>query len=139
MKKYIIVSIIFLITGILSAQSQADKIIGYYHSIDPFTGEESQSEIYKASNGTYECKVCWVGNPEKKVYLNLVFLKNLKYNSEENEWQDGIVKYPGRKGTYKIYMKFESNTKLKVRGYWGIAMLGKTMYWTKENTKRKQN
>ena len=101
--------------------NQASDLVGYYYMVDPFSGE-----------GT------WVENEVKKKFLGLVFLKNLTFNDKENEWQNGIVKYPGKKGTFKMFMKFESPTKLKVRGYWGIAMLGKSMYWTEEKTQRKQ-
>ncbi|MDE5606882.1 MAG: DUF2147 domain-containing protein, partial [Bacteroidales bacterium] len=32
---------------------------------------------------------------------------------------------------YKSYMAFVNDTKLKVRGYLGFSMLGRTMYWNK--------
>jgi uncharacterized protein (DUF2147 family) len=118
--------------------NQASDLVGYYYMVDPFSGEGSQIYIYQAENGTFEGRVTWVENEVKKKFLGLVFLKNLTFNDKENEWQNGIVKYPGKKGTFKMFMKFESPTKLKVRGYWGIAMLGKSMYWTKEKTQRKQ-
>ena len=104
--------------------NQASDLVGYYYMVDPFSGEGSQIYIYQAEDGTFEGRVTWV--------------ENLTFNDKENEWQNGIVKYPGKKGTFKMFMKFESPTKLKVRGYWGIAMLGKSMYWTKEKTQRKQ-
>ena len=122
----------------LCAQNAADDIVGYYYSEDPFTGEGSQTYIYKAADGTYEGKVCWVENVKKKNFLGLVFLKGLEFDAQNNEWKNGEIKYPGKKGTYKMYMKFTDDKKLKVRGYWGIAMLGKTMYWYQESSKRKQ-
>lgn len=122
----------------VGAQDAADDIVGYYYSEDPFTGEGSQTYIYKAADGTYEGKVCWVENVEKKGFLGLVFLKGLVYDADNKEWKNGEIKYPGKKGTYKMYMKFAGEKKLKVRGYWGISMLGKTMYWNKESSKRKQ-
>jgi len=35
-------------------------------------------------------------------------------------------------------MKFEDKSKLKVRAYFGVSLLGKTIYWTKEKQKREQ-
>ena len=124
------------------AQNKADDLVGYYFMTDPFSGEGSQVYIYKNAEGKYDGLVSWVENPEKKPFLNLVFLKGLTFNPKENEWQEGIIKYPGKKGTFKMYMKFDpkkGKNKLKVRGYWGVAMLGKTMYWDKETKKRIQD
>ncbi|MCQ2286432.1 MAG: DUF2147 domain-containing protein [Bacteroidales bacterium] len=135
---FLLVSMILLVSAAMAQQNKADDIVGYYYSVDPFTGEESQTYIYKNSQGKYDGMVCWVSNLEKKSFLGLVFLKGLTYNEKDNEWQGGTVQYPGKKGTYKMYMKFESSKKLKVRGYWGIAMLGKSMYWYKEEKKRVQ-
>ena len=118
---------------------KADDIIGYYYSVDPFSKEGSQNYIYKAADGTYEGMVTWVSNPEKKKFLGYVFLKGLKYNAEKKEWQNGELTYPGKRGTYKTYMSFEPDGKLKVRGYWGISMLGKTVYWPREKNRRIQD
>ncbi|MBO4738309.1 MAG: DUF2147 domain-containing protein [Bacteroidales bacterium] len=118
------------------AQNKADDIVGYYYSEDPFSGEGSQTYIYKVKDGTYQGKVCWVENKAKEHFLGLVFLKNLTFNAKENEWQHGEIKYPGKKGTYEMYMKFVDNKKLKVRGYWKISLLGKSMYWYKEEKQR---
>ncbi len=137
-KRNLILCLLFVaISCTLNAQ-KADDIVGYYYSIDPFSKEGSQNYIYKAADGTYEGLVSWVSNPEKKKFLNYVFLKGLKYNAKDHEWQGGVLTYPGKKGTYKTYMSIEPDGRLKVRGYWGVAMLGKTVYWTKESKKRIQ-
>ncbi|MCQ2272646.1 MAG: DUF2147 domain-containing protein [Bacteroidales bacterium] len=138
MKKLITV-ILFCCLGSVVFAQKADDICGIYYMVDPFSKEGSQVEMYRASDGTYEAKVIWVENPKKKPYLGLVFLKSLVYNKEKNEYQDGVVKYPGKKGTFSMTLWIESSTKLKVRGYWGFAALGKTMYWTKEAKVRVQH
>lgn len=137
MRKNILFVILFFSVTALFAQ-KADDIIGYYYSVDPFSKEGSQNYIYKAADGTYEGRVTWVSNPAKKKFINYVFLKGLQYNEKEKEWQNGTLTYPGKKGTYKTYMSFEPNGMLKVRGYWGVAMLGKTVYWPREAKRRIQ-
>ena len=117
---------------------KADDIIGYYYSIDPFSKEGSQNYIYKADDGTYEGKVTWVSNPAKKKFLGYVFLKGLKFNAEKKEWENGVMYYPGKSGTYKAYMSLEPDGRLKVRGYWGVSLFGKTLYWPREKSKRIQ-
>lgn len=137
MKK--LLSFIVLVAAVLVVSAQkADDIIGYYYSVDPFSKEGSQNYIYKAADGTYEGKVVWVSNPAKKKFIDYVFLKGLKYNEKEKEWQNGTLTYPGKKGTYKTYISFADNGQLKVRGYWGVSMLGKTVYWPKESKRRIQ-
>ncbi|MDR0831019.1 MAG: DUF2147 domain-containing protein [Prevotellaceae bacterium] len=136
MKKYIIILLSIFCAINISAQENADKIIGYYYSIDPFSGEESQNEIYPAKDGTYEGRVVWVKNKKFQNQVNLVFLKGLKFNEKENEWQNGVLVYPGKSGTFKTYMSFDGKNRLKVRGYWGVSLFGKTIYWTKEEKLR---
>jgi len=111
--------------------------VGYFYSIDPFSKEPSQNYIYKAADGTYEGKVVWVQNPKLEYHVGYVFLKNLTFNPEDNEWQNGVMFYPGKKGTYKAYMSITKDGKLKVRGYWGISLFGMTLYWTREAEMRK--
>ena len=130
-----IISLFFAVT--LTAQNQADDIVGYFLSIDPFTDEPSQNYIYKAADGTYEGKVVWVKNQKLLHHVGYVFLTKLTFNEKKNEWENGVMLYPGKKGTYKAYMSITPEGKLKVRGYWGISMLGKTLYWTREKELRK--
>lgn len=131
--------LLFLPYFTYAQQNSADDIVGYYYTIDPFSGDASQIYIYKTEKNMYEGKICWVDKEDKKKFLNLIFLKKLEFNKKENEWQKGVVKYPGKSGAYSMFMKFESADKLKVRGYWGISLFGKTVYWHKEKEKRKQN
>lgn len=140
MKKVLFILLFALVPAAIFAQkNHPDDICGYYYMVDPFSDEASQVHIFKnKETGKYDGLVAWVGNAAKKPYLNLVFLKGLKFNAKSNEWEDGVIKYPGKSGTYKMYMRFESPTKLRVRGYWGVSLLGKTMYWTKEKQKRIQ-
>ncbi len=127
-----------LFAFMLSAQN-ADAICGIYHSVDPFSKEGSQCEIYKAENGTYEAKVVWVENPKKKKEIGLVFMTDLKYNAKDKEYQGGKLKYPGKKGTYKTYIRLVNNNKtMKMRGYLGLSIFGMTVEWTRESKVREQ-
>lgn len=139
MKKILFSLFLFFIGGFLFAQSGADAIQGYYYLKDPFSGAISQIKIYKTSSGTYEGVVEWAKDPERKKFEGMVFLKDLTYNSEEKEWQDGKIQYPGKKGVFDTSMRFTEDGKLRVRGYWKTSVLGKTVYWTKETKSRKTN
>ena len=52
---------------------------------------------------------------------------------DDDEWEDGDIYDPKNGKTYSCYMKFNDDTKdeLKVRGYIGFSLLGRTTYWTR--------
>ena len=133
------------------SQSQADRICGLYYAADPGNGEGSQILIYKTSSGKYEGKVVWMqypnhpnGEPRRDVKnpdprkrnqtnVGLVLIKDFVYNEKEDQWQDGTVYNPASGNTYRSYLRLEANGKLlKVRGYLGVSLLGKTVTWTRE-------
>ena len=118
------------------AQNQADDIVGYYLNTDPFSGALSQVYIYNAGNGIYDAVVVWVREEERKKFEGLVFMKGMTFNSKENEWQNASMIYPGKNGKFKAFMRIENDGRLRVRGYWGISMLGKTLYWVRESESR---
>lgn len=140
-----------------SAQSKADKIVGYYLTYDDETGaEKSQVQIFKATNGKYYGKIVWLKEPNKngkpkvddknpdsklknRPVMGLQILKDFTFDGNDNEWSNGSIYNPSSGKTYNCYMNFESSTRLKIRGYIGASWmgLGKTAYWTKEPAQRK--
>jgi uncharacterized protein (DUF2147 family) len=134
---YLIFLFCFLFSAFsLSAQNKPDDIVGYYLNEDPFSGALSQVYIYNAGDGVYEGIVIWVREEERKKYEGLVFMKGMTFSSKDSEWQNAAMIYPGKNGKFKAFMRLEKDGKLRVRGYWGISMLGKTVYWTREQESR---
>ena len=121
------------------AQNKPDDIVGFYLNEDPFSGAISQVYIYNAGNGTYEGIVVWVNEEDRKKYEGLVFLKEMTFNAKKNEWQNASMIYPGKNGKFKADMRLEKDGRLRVIGYWGISMLGKTLYWEREKESRNKN
>lgn len=154
---FFILSFLFSLGGFSAqAQSKADNVCGLYYAADPKNGEGSQILIYKTANGTYEGKVVWMqypnhpdGEPRRDVKnpdpnkrnqtnLGLVMIKGLVYNEKENEWQNGRIYNPVTGDTYRSYLRLENNgNSLRVRGYLGFSLLGKTVFWTRETKQRK--
>ncbi|MDR1974926.1 MAG: DUF2147 domain-containing protein [Bacteroidales bacterium] len=140
MRKHIFMVFLALCLGALSQQvllaqkqNNPDDITGYYLSVDPFNYKKSQNYIYKDNDGTYHGVVTWVEDPTLQSFVGYEFLTGLTFNAKENEWQNGVLKYPGKSGTFKTYMSFKENLNtLKVRGYYGVSLFGKTVYWTRE-------
>lgn len=149
----VLILIVFQISAF--AQSKADKVIGYYLTLNDDTGKESsQVQIFKATNGKYFGKIVWLAepnengkpkvdddNPDKALQsrpiIGLQLLKGFSYNEKSDEWSDGTIYNPTGGKTYNCYMKFDGN-KLKIRGFIGAAWmgLGKTATWYKEETQR---
>lgn len=138
-----------------NAQAKADRIIGYYLTVDDATGKEkSQVQIFKATNGKYFGKIVWLAepnkngkakvdedNPEKALQsrpiVGLQLLKGFSYDEKTGEWNNGTIYNPTGGKTYNCFIKSDGN-KLKIRGFIGAAWmgLGKTATWTKEETLR---
>ena len=149
---FLLFSVNFSVT---QAQSKADRICGLYYATSPDNGEGSQVQIYKAKDRTYEGQIVWMefpnhpnGEPRKDVKnpdpskrsqanVGLIIMKGFTYNEAKDEWENGTVYNPASGKTYRSYMKLESGNKLKIRGFLGVSLLGKTITWTRENTQRK--
>ena len=73
-------------------------------------------------------------NPDVKSKTNpligLVNLKNFTFNGKD-EWSGGTIYDPKNGKTYKCYIQFESQNRLKIRGYVGVSLLGRNTFWTK--------
>jgi len=140
-------------------QSNGDAVIGKWFT----EGHKSIVEITKHDNGKYYGKIAWMKepvygpgdpeagkakhdreNPDKSLRdrpaMGLPLLNDFSYNTDKKEWTGGTIYDPERGKTYKCIMRLEGKT-LKVRGYIGTPILGRTTEWTratKEDLKRIQ-
>jgi uncharacterized protein (DUF2147 family) len=132
--------------GGYSQKHQADDILGTWLNEE----RTAKIQVYKAGN-SYAGKIVWLKdpidpetgkpktdklNPDAKLtsvpLLGLCIMKDIVFDGEE-EWNGGTV-YDTKNGkTYKCYFKFESPVILKLRGYIGFSLLGRTSHWFKTN------
>lgn len=127
------------------AGEKADDVLGTW-----LVGtKNARIEIFKTGKYYYG-KIVWIqepndanGKPKKDVnnpdpalrekpLLNLLLLKGFEYD-DNHEWENGTI-YDSRSGkTYNCTMWFEGGKidELKMRGYVGVSMLGKTDTWTR--------
>ncbi|WP_296637239.1 DUF2147 domain-containing protein [Polaribacter sp.] len=136
MKKHLtIVTLLFAFT--LNAQS----IFGKWNSTNDETGEvDSVIEIYKKNNKAFAkvvkiidssrqnsvCTACEGENKNKRI-LGLDILTGLEKN--DYEWSGGEILDPRNGSVYNCYIKLVKKDKLKIRGFIGVAIFGKTKYW----------
>ena len=139
MKKQLIFSVLFVFAGFFS--SQAQTAIGKWKTIDDETGKaKSVVEIYESNGKIYgkvveifdkskENKVCEAceGSKKDKPIKGLVILEGL--SKKGSSWEGGSILDPTSGKVYKCTISLENKDKLKVRGYVGISLLGRTQYW----------
>ncbi len=141
MKKNILLVIAIFVSGIF--MSNAQSIFGQWKTIDDETGnEKSIVEIYEVDGKAYakilqllekgkEDKLCDLckGDKKDKPMKGMIIIDGLSEDGEE--WNDGKILDPKTGKEYKCYIFLEDENKLKVRGYIGFALLGRTQYWHK--------
>lgn len=132
-----LVFILFSCYTLVYAQSP----VGTWATVDDETGQsKSHVRIYERNGKLYgvidkllikptselctECK----GDKKDKPLLGLNILYNLSKSNEE-EWSGGYVLDPKSGKVYKCTIFMESDNVLKLRGYLGFSMLGRTQYW----------
>ena len=144
MKKISFLFFVMITPVLLLAQDNADDVTGIWYNEE----KEARFEIYE-DGGEYFAKIVWLEEPidpetgEPKVdkenpdedlqdrpLKGLVFMKNFNFEGD-GLWEDGEIYDPKSGKTYDCYIKMESPDKLKVRGYIGISLIGRTSYWTR--------
>ena len=135
MKNFIFI-LLLMICGLINAQT----IVGEWETFDDKTGDKlSVVEIYKTNDKffgkishLYEddlniiCEKCEGKNKNKKV-IGLVVLENLEL--DDDEYNNGTILDPNNGEYYKCYVELINENKLKLRGYIGISLIGRTQYW----------
>lgn len=137
MKKVIFTILLFIISTSINCQD----IFGKWNSRNDETGKiDSVIEVYKKDGKAFAkiieitnserknalCNLCKGKNKDKPI-LGLNILTGLE--KDDDEWSGGKILDPRSGKIYKCYIKLENSNKLKIRGYMGFALLGKTAYW----------
>lgn len=138
--KKIILTLLLVCTALFSAEAQS--VTGLWKTIDDNSGKvKSIVEIYEKDGKIYGkvkeildpdapkdavCQNC-PGDDDGKPIIGLTFIKGLKKDGDE--YNDGKILDPESGELYKCYIKLEDEDTLKVRGYIGFALLGRTQYW----------
>jgi uncharacterized protein (DUF2147 family) len=149
MKKILSLPFFFLVTSAwlvtsIQAQHKSDDILGYWFNEE----KTSKVQIFKDGN-KYHAKIVWLKepndvttgkprvdnlNPEPKLQnvplMGLVIMKDFTFNGAD-EWKNGSIYDPKKGKLYSCYIQFDKPNVLKIRGYIGVSLLGRTTYWTK--------
>ena len=137
MKKILItiLSIFFITTGF------SQTIFGAWNSFDEETNRlESVIEVYekndqafakitKITNSENQGAICINCSGERKntPILGMNILTGLKKDGDE--WSGGKILDPKNGKEYKCYIQLLDENTLKIRGYIGFSMFGRTAIW----------
>jgi len=132
-------ALIFLVSINLQAQS----VLGEWNTINHDDNKiESTINVYLKNNLLYariikisdpvkQDKLCTAckGKNKNKPILGMVILFGLKKDGDE--WNGGKILDPKSGKIYKCYITLKDKNTLKLRGYIGFSLLGRTEYWQK--------
>jgi len=137
MKKTALTVFALVCTIALNAQT----IFGKWENRDEETGKiNSIIEVYKKKGRAY-AKIVEITNPDRqdavcdkcegenkdKPILGMDILTGL--NKDGNEWSGGKILDPKKGSVYSCFIELKGKDKLKVRGYMGVSLFGRTVYW----------
>jgi uncharacterized protein (DUF2147 family) len=125
------------------AQQNQDDIIGVWLT----SGKEpAKIEIFKLADKFYG-NIIWLKSPTDKggqrvdaknpnkakratPIIGLQILKGFKFDGDD-EWKGGDIYDPESGKTYSSYITLKDKNTLKVRGYVGISLFGRTEIWAR--------
>ena len=135
-----------LVFGVQGAWAKALSPVGKWKTIDDDTGKpKSIVEIWERGGKVYGkilslfrepdedpdplCDKCEGHRKDKRV-ISMTILWGL--SEDGDEWSGGQILDPDNGKIYKCYIEAQDGgRKLKVRGYIGFSLLGRTQYWHK--------
>lgn len=146
---------VFLLVAIPAAAEDGDAILGLW-ATDPDGGGGEAHVLVTKQGDLYSGKIIWLASPvygpgdpagsegQPKTDTNnpdperhgdpvigLPLLEDFVYKGK-GVWHKGTVYDPDNGKTYKCKISFgDDEQTLKVRGFIGFSMIGRTTYWTR--------
>ncbi|GGB15566.1 DUF2147 domain-containing protein [Puia dinghuensis] len=118
------------VTGVWMTHGDRPAKIQIYRSGDQYFGKIVYLQFPNEDNGKPRVDK---NNPDERLrsrpLLGLGLLSGFKF--DEDEWNGGKIYDPQSGKTYSCTMSLKDMNTLKVRGYVGISLLGRTEVWTR--------
>ncbi len=143
MKKLLITLALAAAAGSVLAQASP---VGLWKTIDDETkAEKSQvrisevggvltGKVEKVADASKQDAVCEQCTDERKgqKVLGMTILRNAKPDTDKARWEGGDILDPNNGKVYKLLLKpIDGGKKLEVRGFIGMALLGRTQTWVR--------
>ena len=137
--------LVFCAYGAIGVMAQqADDILGVWFTED----KKSKVEVIKKKDGKYYGKIAWLMNPyeedgktpkvddenpnkelRERPIIGLEFLEGMKWTGDE--WYGGDIYDPQSGNSYSAMAAMPDKNTVKLRGYIGFSLLGRTTTWTR--------
>jgi len=143
--KFKLIWIAILALGLKGMAQNPDFILGVWFNEE----KDSKIEVYE-ENGKYYGKVIWIKNDQnddgtkpkldkknpdtelqKRRIVGTLILKDLVWDADDDEWDDGEIYDPKSGKTYSCYGEVESKNELFLKGYIGFSLIGKSTIWSR--------
>ncbi len=136
MQKLFLLLIFFMV---INFTSYAQSITGKWYSFDRFKNRETIVKVYKIRDKFFAkidsilqkedigkvCKKC-TGKNKNKLIKGMIVLEDVKKDGDE--WNGGKILDPNNGKYYQCYITLEDDNLLKVRGFLGFSLFGRTQY-----------
>ena len=136
---------ITLLIYMLINSFQTNEIEGVWITQDDETGKKKSEVLLYRSDGKLYGKILNLLLEEDKGKLcvnckgknknlaieGMVIVEGLELNGKT--WEEGTILDPKSGKTYSCYITFDDDNTLKVRGYIGFSLLGRTQKWIRKN------
>lgn len=137
---------LLVLAGVSASAQDADRILGVYKVVGETTGELSHVRIYR-NGDKYDGRIIWLEHPnnadgtKRLDAMNpnpalralpadeILILDGLHYDAKKEQWIGGTIYNPVDGKVYDVLAEFENDEVLRVRGYVGSPMFGKTYLW----------
>ena len=133
-----------LLISLIVFSVQSDPIEGTWVTQDDETGKQkSEVLIYKEDGKLYgkitklllpedqgkKCVNCKGANKDQPIE-GMIIIKDLEL--EDDTWEEGTILDPKSGKVYDCYVDFEDTNTLKVMGFLGFSLLGRTQIWKRK-------
>jgi len=117
------------------SEENPDRLLGVW-----LTQGKDEIRIYKERDRYFGKPVVKPGNETRldlnnpdealrsRPLLHVEILKDFEYRGE-NRWGGGTIYDPDNGKTYRCQITLKNANTIKVRGYVGVSLLGRTEYW----------
>ncbi len=150
---FVIAMIMAILAAVPLAAGEGDALVGLWATDPDSEDGQAHVEIFE-KNGKYYGKLVWLEEPvypaddeqgmagktkidrenpdeslRSRPIQDLEIMSGFEYDGD-NKYKKGKIYAPDEGKTYKCKLTIDEDGNLKVRGYIGMAMIGRTEIWT---------
>jgi len=150
----LVVTMLIVLGSVSALATDGNAIVGVWATDPEGGGGPAHVEIY-ANGDQFDGKIIWLEEPlytaedagetagvpkedhnnpdpalRSRPIVGLIIMEGFIFDGKDT-WQKGTIYGPDNGKTYKCKVRIGDNGELKVRGFIGFSMLGRTEVWTR--------